>query len=55
MLKQHVFINFDKLLNGQKRMFQSQTLCSSLGIGILFALILKGGVVRRQCGDHPCA
>ena len=25
------------------------------GIGILFAPILKGGVVRRQCGDHPCA
>ena len=51
----HVFINFDKLLNGQKRMFQTQTLCSSPGIGIFSALILKGGVVRRQSGDHPCA
>ena len=55
MLKQHVSISFDKLLNGQKRMFPTQTLCSSPGIGILFAPILKGGVVRRQCGDHPCA
>ena len=55
MLKQHVFINFDKPLNGQKRMFQTQTLCSSPGIGILSALILKGGVVRRHCCDHPCA
>ena len=55
MLKQHAFISFDKLLNGQKRMFPTQTLWSSLGIGILFAPILKVGVVRRQCGDHPCA
>ena len=31
-------------------MFPTQTLCSSSGIGILFAQILKGGVVRRQCG-----
>ena len=33
--------------------FPVQTSWSSLGIGILFALILKGGVVRRQCGVHP--
>ena len=55
MLKHHVSISFDKLLNGQKRMFPAQTLCASPEIGILLDPILKGGVVRRQCGDHPCA
>ena len=55
VLKQHVIISFDKQLNGQKRMFPAPTLCSSRGTGILFAPILEGGVVRRQCGDHPCA
>ena len=46
---------FDKLLDGPKSMFAQKTLWSSLEIGILFALILKGGVVRRQRGDRPCA
>ena len=41
MLKQHVFFSFDKLLDGQKRMFPAQTSCSSLGIGTLFDPILK--------------
>ena len=50
-----VSISFDKLLDGPKSMFAQTTLWSSLGIGILFAPILKGGVVRRQRGDRPCA
>ena len=54
MLKQHVSNSYDKQLDGQKSMFAEKTSWSSLGIGTLFAQILKGGVVRRHRGDRPC-
>ena len=43
MLKQHVSNSYDKQLGGQKSIFEEKTSWSSLGIGTMFAQILKGG------------